>query len=213
MEITRDDIITAIARLRQAGKKMPQADRIRSAADKTAEEKKVMAETVQLWWQLFIPKHVTQEAWGMALNKALLRNDINAQVITPGLMDGCLKELEQERLARAEAHRKEDDDVPFIDPEARRDILTAMAWGLKTMRERGEVIERGGNPIGDFVQDDATIVSNAVKLLGVTEDDAWCQKVLLRCWNNDRLYSLRTGNRAKTSIGFRNDGRMVLCYD
>lgn len=216
MEITRDDIITAIAKLRQAGKKMPQADRIREAADRGLEEKKVMAETVQLWHQLFIPKHVRQDDWNAALNKALLKNEINTTIITPGLMESCLRDVEQENELKREAESRRavyTGDNPFYDENERQDMLAAMKWGLLTIGERKEIAMRGGNPIGDFIQEDKVIVKKAMDLLGVSEEDAWAQKVLLRCWNNDRLYSQRTGEPAKTSIGFRNDGRMVLCYE
>lgn len=208
--ITKEDILEAIMKLRQAGKKMPQADRVRLATDRIQEEQRVMAETVQLWYQLFIPKQVTKENWEAALNKALLKNEPNTQIITPGLMESCLKELEQERQARAEIRREQEKDVPFVDPELRLDILTAMQWGVKTLAERRGLVD---NPIGDFIRSDEDVISQAVKLLGITEEEAWSRRVLLRCWYNDRVFSRRTGRRAKTSIGFRQDGRMVLCYE
>lgn len=217
MEITRDDIVEAITKLRQAGKRMPQADRIKAAADKVREEQNVMAETVQIMWQLFIPKHVSREAWAKATEIAMLKNDINSQIITPGLMQTCLKELEQAYMLReAERCKKEKEaekDFSLYDPDTRNDVLVAMAWGLRTLKERADISARGGNPIGDFVQPDNVIVKHAMEIFGLTEAEAWGQKVLLRCWHNDRLYSKKTGAKAKTSIAFSDEGRMVLCYD
>lgn len=121
MEITKDNVMQTILKMVQAGKSLPQKDRIRIAKDQAAEQQQVILETVNLWWDLFKDRHIGVERWEQASNKALMLAGIarlDTSIINPGMMSYAVELVEKEHLERmqAEAQKYKQEDKEGLAP-------------------------------------------------------------------------------------------------
>lgn len=121
MEITKDNVMQTILKMVQAGKSLPQKDRIRIAKDQAAEQQQVILETVNLWWDLFKDRHIGVERWEQASNKALMLAGVarlDTSIINPGMMSYAVELVEKEHLERmqAEAQKYKQEDKEGLAP-------------------------------------------------------------------------------------------------
>lgn len=210
MEISKNDIVDAIMKLRQAGKKLPQTDRIKSAANRVEEEQKVLGETINIFCKIFIGRLISKLTWDDAVEKAMLRYDANASVITPSLLQVCLDETAKENQIN-NAYEQPKDFKP-LDDEERYASLSAIKWTSITMKERRNLYKQGKDAISDYVRDNKSVMANAISKLGINEAEARKYLLILKCWDNDLVYSADQGKQPKSFIGFDGDGNMRLMY-
>lgn len=120
MEIEKRHILEAIQKMIAAGKSLPQKDRIQYAKDQAEEQQKVLAETVNLWWELFSKRHIGVELWSKATDRALMISGIpklNTTIINPALMSVAVEKEEQAYLeAQQVKYEQEKKQESSIEP-------------------------------------------------------------------------------------------------
>ena len=117
MEIEKHHILEAIEKMIACGKSLPQKDRIKFAKDQAEEQQKVLAQTVNLWWELFSKRHISVDLWEQATDRALVISGIpklETSIINPALMSVAIAQIEKEILeaqqTRYEQEKKQDNE-------------------------------------------------------------------------------------------------------
>lgn len=210
MEISKTDIAEAVMKLRQAGKKLPQADRIKAAANKVEEEQKVLAETINIISKIFVGRQISKCTWDDVVERAMLRYDMNSTIITPSLLQICFDEITKENQINS-SFKAEANNKP-LDDEERYSSLSAIKWTSLTMGERKKLYRRGVDAITKYVRNNEAVIHDAVKRLGISEAEARKYLLILKCWDNDIQYAKDNKTEAKTYIAFNNEGCMRLMY-
>lgn len=195
--ITKAVIAATINKLRQSGRYMPQADRLRAAKDINYEASVIFRETVELWWQCF--QNIGIERWQDAEQIALTMAGapgIPQNMISTNLMGEALRRAEaqhvSEQIARNDAMKHEPITNSPLALEIWRWTRQMMAAGLK---------------FGDYLPSYEQIVTMAQKLqMPRIAWDQWrtplkvmlaSQNVCEHCSGNcpfDRKIPVLTGN-------------------
>lgn len=119
MKINKADIFNTIQKMVAAGKSLPQRDRIRYAKDQAEEERKVLEQTVNLWWDIFGKQDIGAEMWMNATDRALVISGIpklETSIINPALMSVALAQCEKEYLeAQQVKHEQQKKNERYAD--------------------------------------------------------------------------------------------------
>ena len=156
MEIEKRHILEAIQKMIAAGKILPQKDRIKYAKDQAEEQQKVLAETVNLWWELFSKRHIGVDLWSKATDRALMISGIpklDTTIINPALMSVAVEKEEQAYLeAQQVKHEQEKKQENNITPSNFPEMVRLVVYHMKRHRrpfiklpEPDDVYRRIGN--------------------------------------------------------------------
>lgn len=208
--ITKQDVARAIHAMMTAGKKMPQSERLSSAANMREEAKAILKSTVDLWAGIFVPRNIGVERWEKALNKALTLSEvgtINTNLITPALMEAGLRAAEAEHLQtmQVQASQEKLEETQSINPD---DYQTRVLWRW-TISKLAE-----GRPIMAYApkkvegQDISQEVIDYGQKLGMSNDEIKAQNKLIEIYLNDRNYCKAMGSVMKVEIFLRPDRKV-----
>ena len=208
--ITKQDVARAIHAMLTAGKKMPQSERLSSAANMQEEAKAILKSTVDLWAGIFVPRNIGVERWEKALNKALTLSEvgtINTNLITPALMEAGLRAAEAEHLQDMQVQTSEAklEEVQGIKTD---DYQTRVLWRW-TISKLAE-----GRPIMAYApkkvegQDISQEVIDYGQKLGMSNDEIKAQNKLIEIYLNDRNYCKAMGSVMKVEIFLRPDRKV-----
>lgn len=139
-KITKAEIAATINKLRQSGRAMPQAERMRGAANVQETAMAIYRETVELWWNCFGGQGISVERWASAERIALTMGGavgVPTNVISTNLMGEALRRAEsqylEEQRVRYEAEKKSEG---VIDEEMHKITQIMWTWTRMMMQAR-----------------------------------------------------------------------------
>lgn len=156
MEIEKKHILETIEKMIAAGKSLPQKDRIKYAKDQAEEQQKVLAETVNLWWELFSKRHIGVDLWSKATDRALMISGIpklDTAIINPALMSVAVEQelkayLEAQQVKHEQEKKVENNIAPSNFPEMGKLVVYHMKRHRRPfikLPEPDDVYRRIGN--------------------------------------------------------------------
>ena len=196
MAINRQLISQTIIKLMQAGKKMPQEiDRSKLLE---VETRRILKETVELWYEIFSQQAIGPDRWEQAEYIALTMTGaqgLNVNIISPALMQAALKQAEenhiQENMARNEQYKQEESAFGCKLPRSVNQML--LVWTADKLKHRRLICP---------YMPTAEQLSDAVSKIGLTEEEYAEQYQLLRAHLSDRNYAKETGERVASKLTF-----------
>ena len=212
-EIDRSNIMETIQVLRRAGKLLPQFNRINSAADKQREERNLLGQIVEDWWNIFLPRHISVDLWKEATTRASFISvpGIECKVINPALMMEAIKQINQEWQAAQEkkaAEQKAKENEMYKSENLFREIpeffeLLRLHWKLHRGRKRHIPLPPRDGRV------------NIGKRFGLTEVESLEQRnfVLLGVFGVFNAYAneCKEPNPLRLSVDDRRSVQIVVC--
>lgn len=139
-KITKAEIAATINKLRQSGRAMPQAERLRGAANVQEATMAVFRETIDLWWDCFGDQAISVERWAAAERIALTMGGaagVPTNVISTNLMGEALRRAEAQHLeAQRTAYETEKKAECVIDDETHKITQVTWSWMRMMMQAR-----------------------------------------------------------------------------
>lgn len=120
MLVTEKQISNTILKLIRAGKRMPQADRLKVSNNTAKTAESILKETVELFAEIFIPQKISVAKWEKAEVIALTMSGnrgVDVNTISPALMTEALKAQQQidfEESQRVNAQFKKDEEQGVV---------------------------------------------------------------------------------------------------
>lgn len=189
--ITERDLAATILNLVRAGKRMPQDNQLKGAANVEAETQRILRETVAVFKHVFFWQHIGIERWQEAEHIALTMtsaDQLNVNIITPALMQAALNKAEQEHIARQTAKNEQG---KLAEPVAEPIAKMLWHWTIAKLRE--------GRKIMPYMPDES-VVTDYFLHIGLPRELQSKNRQLVRAHLNDCIYAKRMQSAVKSRL-------------
>lgn len=198
--ITERDLAATILNLVRAGKRMPQDNQLKGAANVEAETQRILRETVAVFKHVFFWQHIGIERWQEAEHIALTMtsaDQLNVNIITPALMQAALNKAEQEHIARQTAKNEQG---KLAEPVAEPIAKMLWHWTMAKLRE--------GRAIMPYMPDEAAVTGYMMKLK-LNRDEQVKYRQLIRAYINDCIFAKKESKPVASKLFFYQQTRDI----
>lgn len=189
--ITEQNIAATILNLVRAGKRMPQDNQLKGAANVEAETQRILRETVAVFKHVFFWQHISVERWQKAEQIALTMTNadqLNVNIITPALMQAALNKAEQEHIAQQTAKNEQ---AKLAKPVSEPIAKMLWHWTMAKLRE--------GRAIMPYMPDES-VVTDYFLHLGMPRELQSKNRQLVRAHLNDCIYAKQMQSAVKSRL-------------